>query len=116
MRSKNIYGIGPKFCLGYEFCFRGLNETLITYVLAASSPTHPISPEAYHQGWARNNGGSKLRVWLFLVCLSKLNIMCRRILGGPLFWAHYSYLSLQSPKGSKISYADTGRKKEIQKR
>ena len=31
---------------------RGWNECLIAYLLAASSPTHPIDPEIYHRGWA----------------------------------------------------------------
>ena len=31
---------------------RGWNECLITYVLAASAPRYPISPEVYHRGWA----------------------------------------------------------------
>ena len=31
---------------------RGWNECLITYLLAASSPTHRIEPEIYHRGWA----------------------------------------------------------------
>ena len=54
---------------------RGWNEALITYVLAASSPTHPISADAYHKGWAARLGGS-LPV------------------DGPLFFAHYSFLGL----------------------
>ena len=29
---------------------RGWNECLITYVLAAASPTHPIAPQVYHRG------------------------------------------------------------------
>jgi hypothetical protein len=32
----------------------GWNECLITYILAASSPTHAISPAVYHKGWAGN--------------------------------------------------------------
>src|SRR5690606_1043003 len=31
----------------------GYDECLITYILAASSPTYPILPEVYHQGWAQ---------------------------------------------------------------
>jgi len=31
---------------------RGWDEALIAYVLAASSPTHPVAPAAYHKGWA----------------------------------------------------------------
>lgn len=37
---------------------RGWNECLITYVLAASSPTHPINLATYQKGWA-NNGSMK---------------------------------------------------------
>ncbi len=33
---------------------RGYNECLITYILAASSPAHPVTAVAYHAGWARN--------------------------------------------------------------
>jgi hypothetical protein len=32
----------------------GWNESLIVYVLAASSPTHPIDKQVYDEGWARN--------------------------------------------------------------
>ena len=32
----------------------GWNEALIVYVLAASSPTHPIPKAVYDEGWARN--------------------------------------------------------------
>ena len=35
---------------------RGWNESLIIYVLAASSPTHPIEKSVYDAGWARNGG------------------------------------------------------------
>ena len=31
---------------------RGWNECLITYVLAASSPSHSIETGVYHRGWA----------------------------------------------------------------
>ena len=35
---------------------KGYNEALITYVLAASSPTHAIDADVYHEGWASNGG------------------------------------------------------------
>jgi hypothetical protein len=41
-----------------NFRIEGYNECLITYVLAASSPTHPIPAAAYHEGWAR---GGRIR-------------------------------------------------------
>ena len=44
---------------------RGWNECLITYVLAASSPTYPISSRPYQRGWAAGrdfkNGRQLLR-------------------------------------------------------
>ena len=63
---------------------RGWNEGLIVYVLAASSPTHPISADAYHKGWASGIGGG-LPV------------------NGPLFFAHYSFLGLD-PRGLSDRY------------
>ena len=33
---------------------RGWDESLVAYVLAASSPTHAIAAQVYHEGWARN--------------------------------------------------------------
>src|SRR5688500_8058454 len=33
---------------------KGYNECLITYILAASSATHAISPDVYHKGWANS--------------------------------------------------------------
>lgn len=65
---------------------RGWNEGLIVYVLAASSPTHPVSADVYHKGWA-SNGSMKPGV------------------SGPLFFAHYSFLGL-NPHGLKDRYAD----------
>ena len=90
---------------GWEMQFRihGYNECLITYVLAACSPTHPVPPEVYHEGWARNgaiNGGpTKYGMTLAL----KHNGAPEY--GGPLFWAHYSYLGLD-PRNLKDRYAD----------
>ena len=63
---------------------RGWNEGLIVYVLAASSPTHSISADAYHKGWASGIGGG-LPV------------------NGPLFFAHYSFLGLD-PRGLSDRY------------
>lgn len=81
----------------------GYNECLITYILAASSPTFPIDAETYHQGWALGGNivtnltthGHKL--WL--------RHHVDSIYGGPLFWAHYSYLGLD-PRGLTDNYAD----------
>ena len=66
----------------------GWNEAMIVYFLAAASPTHPVSAEAYRSGWARNgvirNGRSFYGVKLPL----------GSDYGGPMFFAHYSFLGL----------------------
>jgi len=43
----------PNYQWQMNFQIRGYNEALITYLLAAASPTFPISNAAYHEGWAR---------------------------------------------------------------
>jgi hypothetical protein len=86
-----------------NFPVHGYNECLILYVLAASSPTHGVPAEVYHEGWAENGKikgpesyhGYKLT----------LRHQGNPPHGGPLFWAHYSYLGLD-PRGLKDRYAD----------
>jgi hypothetical protein len=82
---------------------RGYNECLITYVLGASSITHPITPDAYHQGWARggNISGENYKYELLL----DLNHNGAAEFGGPLFWSHYSYLGLD-PRNLKDAYSE----------
>lgn len=81
----------------------GYNECLILYVLAASSPTHPIDGETYHKGWARNSQiGSKTVTFDKPLALKHNDA---EKYGGPLFWSHYSFLGLD-PRGLKDIYAD----------
>lgn len=67
---------------------RGFDETFITYVLAVSSPTHPIAPAAYEKCFKDSpvyfNGKE--------YCGVKLDLGMD--FGGPLFFTHYSYLGL----------------------
>ncbi len=76
----------------------GWNEALITYVLAASASVNPIPKLVYDNGWAHNgamaNGKSFYGVTLPLGPDQ----------GGPLFFAHYSFLGLD-PHGLKDAYA-----------
>lgn len=78
---------------------RGYNECLITYVLAASSPTHAIDASVYHEGWAQGgaivNGSSYYGITLPL----------GQDYGGPLFFSHYSFLGLD-PRNLTDTYAD----------
>ncbi|MEL6592634.1 MAG: glucoamylase family protein, partial [Bacteroidota bacterium] len=93
----------PNFGWEMDFALEGYNECLITYVLGASSPTHPIDTLAYHRGWARAGGitraGSKYGYPLLLKHNGSEEY------GGPLFWAHYSYLGLD-PRKLEDRYAD----------
>lgn len=77
----------------------GWNEALITYILAAASPTHPVPAEVYDYGWA---GGGRM--------VSRRTFYGQEInlspdWGGPLFWIHYSHLGI-NPRGLKDKYAD----------
>jgi hypothetical protein len=80
---------------------RGWCEALITYVLAASSPvnSNAIPPIVYSNGWAQNgamkNGGAYFGVTLPL----------GPSYGGPLFFAHYSFLGI-NPNGLSDAYAN----------
>ncbi|MBL9127970.1 MAG: hypothetical protein JNL97_10005, partial [Verrucomicrobiales bacterium] len=49
----------PKWAWHISHPLIGWNETLIVYLLAMASPTHPIPPSLYHTGWA---GKSELAV------------------------------------------------------
>jgi hypothetical protein len=78
---------------------RGWNECLITYVLAASSPTYPIAPAVYHKGWAQGRDYRNGRP-----CYG-IELPLGPDAGGPLFFAHYSFLGLD-PRGLSDAYAD----------
>ena len=98
-----IWHWSPNYGWQKNHHIKGYNECLITYVMAASSPTHPIPPEVYHEGWAQNGaikeGTSKYGYDL------PLNHDGSQEYGGPLFWAHYSYLGLD-PRKLEDRYAN----------
>ena len=93
----------PDYGWDMNFAVRGYNECLILYIIAASSPSYPVSPEVYHKGWARGGAirapGGKYGYKL------TLRHNGAEEYGGPLFWAHYSYLGLD-PRSLKDMYAD----------
>jgi len=81
----------------------GYNECLITYILGVCSPTHPIPVEAYHEGWALGGEiASKSTRFGYELPLLHRNT---EGYGGPLFWAHYSYLGL-NPTNLVDKYAN----------
>lgn len=105
--NKNVlyWHWSPQYAWEMNFPIEGYNECLITYVLAAASPTHGVPAEVYHEGWARSGGmmndpaheqyGHHLAL--------KHNFAPQ--FGGPLFWSHYSYLGLD-PRDLTDRYAN----------
>lgn len=89
----------PNFGWQKNLSIRGWNESLMVYLLAASSPTHSIDEAVYTSGWARNggmvNGNDYYNVTLPLGPNT----------GGPLFFSHYSFLGLD-PRNLSDAYAN----------
>jgi hypothetical protein len=81
----------------------GWNETMVTYLLAIASPTHPVPASMYYSGWAnQDNTGIKYRSnWGQTTDGSKytngntyfgIKLDVGVSNGGPLFFTHYSYM------------------------
>ena len=78
---------------------KGYNEALIVYLLAASSENYGIDPDVYHQGWA-SSGGIENGDSFYGITLP-----VGYDYGGPLFFAHYSFLGL-NPENLSDRYAN----------
>ncbi len=68
-----------------NFPLRGFNETQIVYLLAAASPTHVVPGSLYQSGWLAS---AYKNIGIYF----GLPIYCGPSGGGPMFFAHYSYL------------------------
>ncbi len=93
----------PDYGWEMNFPVHGVNECMIMYVLAASSPTFSIDSSVFHQGWA-NNGGIKQEHQAYGYPL-KLRYQGDFPNGIPLFWTQYSFLGL-NPHGLKDRYTN----------
>lgn len=82
-----------------NFPLRGFNETLITYVLAASAERYPVTAAVYHRGWAQSNFFKNGKTFYGYKLPLGFDY------GGPLFFSQYSFLGL-NPNGLKDQYAD----------
>ncbi len=80
---------------------QGWSECLITYVLAASAPTYSVSKEVYTNGWARNGAFPMSNGKTFY----GITLPLSWDYGGPLFWAHYSFLGLD-PRNLSDEFAN----------
>ncbi|GAC1311507.1 MAG: glucoamylase family protein [Mucilaginibacter sp.] len=82
----------------------GYDEALITYIVAASSATHPITKELYENSWVKGHGWKNDKTYYgFKLPLGNYDK------GGPLFFEQYTYMGI-NPNGLKddngIDYAE----------
>lgn len=89
----------PEYAWQMNMQVRGWNEAAIVYLLAIASPTHGVPASLWQTGWAGNsnyvNGKSFYGNRLFV----------GPDWGGPLFFAHYSFLGFD-PRDKSDGYAN----------
>jgi hypothetical protein len=104
-RQNNQNVLTWNWSLDYNFAInfqvRGWDEALITYVLAASSniDSNTIPKIVYDNGWA-GNGGEKNGQSFY-----GIKLPVGPDYGGPLFFAHYSFLGI-NPQNLSDAYAN----------
>jgi len=101
--NKLLWHWSPDNAFAINLELKGYNETLITFILGAASPDYSISDEVYQQGWADNGNIVSANSQYGFPLL--LNHAGGSTYGGPLFWAHYSYLGLD-PRTLSDTYAN----------
>ena len=82
----------PNFNWEMNLQIRGWNESLITYVLAASSTTFGIPATVYNSGWKGAGGFVNGNIYY------SYTLPLGPALGGPLFFSHYSFMGI-NPNG-----------------
>jgi hypothetical protein len=101
--SQNVlyWNWSPTYNFAINVQVAGWCEALITYVLAASSPnaTAAIPPIVYTNGWAKNGGEKNGNTYY------GIPLPLGPPYGGPLFFAHYSFLGI-NPNGLSDAYAN----------
>ncbi len=93
----------PNYNFNINLEIRGYDETLITYILAASSPQYSINKQVYQQGWARNGNIKNSATQYGIPLVVNHNGISGNV--GPMFWSHYSFLGLD-PRGLYDEYVN----------
>jgi hypothetical protein len=94
----------------------GWNETMIAYLLAIASPTHPVPASLYYSGWASQSDRARLyrQNWSKTTDgdlyrngqeYDGVQLPVGVGPGGPLFFTHYSFLGFD-PRGRRDRYAN----------
>lgn len=86
---------------GWGIKLRGWNETLISYILAASSETHSITKTVYDQGFAADGAMKDGRTYYEYT----LPLGSAGDSGGPLYLSQFSFLGI-NPMGLNDAYAN----------
>ncbi len=89
----------PNYQWAMNHRIQGWNEALITYILAAASPTYPITKKVYDAGWALNGAIRNGRSFY------GISLPLGPDIGGPLFFSHYSFLGID-PRNLKDAYGN----------
>jgi hypothetical protein len=89
----------PDYNFDINMQIKGWNEALVVYVLAASANNDSIPKIVYDNGWA-SNGGMKNGASFY-----GIQLPLGPDLGGPLFFAHYSFLGI-NPNDLSDVYAN----------
>jgi len=98
--NKNIlyWHWSPNNGFDMNFPIWGWNECLITYIMAASSPRHPISKEVYNGSWTGSEGFKNGKEFYGMVL--PLGNYGK---GGPLFFEQYTFQGI-NPNGLKDEF------------
>ncbi|MFA6831824.1 MAG: glucoamylase family protein [Bacteroidaceae bacterium] len=93
----------PNYGWEMNMPLRAYNETLIAYILGASSPDYQITKAAWDTGWYQNGAviAPTTKYGITLPIKHAGNFSA----GGPLFWAHYSYCGF-NPMITHDAYVD----------
>lgn len=88
----------PNYGWQMNFPIRGFNEAMVVYILAIASPTHPVPASYWNSGWTAQNYYHGLSYYGYQLATGPAR-------GGPLFFAHYSFLGFD-PRNKKDAFAN----------
>ena len=88
----------PNYAWQMNFQLRGFFEAQIVYILAVASPTHPVPASLYQTGWTSGNYANGAVHFGHPIYVGPFG-------GGPMFFAHYSYLGFD-PRGIRDAYCN----------
>ena len=95
--NKLYWHWSPNNGFDMNFPIWGWNECLITYIIASSSPNHPISKDVYNGSWVGSNGFKNGKTYYgYELPLGNYDK------GGPLFFEQYTFQGID-PNGLKDS-------------